>query len=72
MLKNHFKIAWRNIVRSKGYTLINIGGLGIGMASAILILLWIQNEISMDREHSKSDRIYRMYNRDTFSGELWA
>src|SRR5690606_22240973 len=39
---------------------------------AILILLWIQNEISMDREHSKSDRIYRMYNRDTFSGELWA
>ncbi|SFT88329.1 ABC-type transport system, involved in lipoprotein release, permease component [Algoriphagus locisalis] len=72
MLKNYFKIAWRNIVRSKGYAFINIGGLGIGMASAILILLWIQNEVSMDREHSKSDRIYRMYNRDTFSGELWA
>lgn len=42
------------------------------MASAILILLWIQNETSMDRKHPKSDRIYRMYNRDTFSGELWA
>jgi putative ABC transport system permease protein len=52
--------------------LINIGGLGIGMASAILILLWIQNEVSMDREHPKSDRIYRMYNRDTSSGEPWA
>jgi ABC-type antimicrobial peptide transport system permease subunit len=72
MLKNYFKIAWRNIVRSKGYAFINIGGLGVGMASAILILLWIQNEVSMDREHPKSDRIYRMYNRDTFSGELWA
>ena len=71
MLKNYFKIAWRNITRSKGYAFINIGGLGIGMASAILILLWIQNETSMDREHPKSDRIYRMYNRDTFSGELW-
>jgi putative ABC transport system permease protein len=71
MLKNYFKIAWRNILRSKGYALINIGGLGIGMASAILILLWIQNEVSMDREHPKSDRIYRMYNRDTFSGEPW-
>jgi putative ABC transport system permease protein len=72
MLKNYFTIAWRNILRSKGYALINIGGLGIGMASAILILLWIQNEVSMDREHPKSDRIYRMYNRDTFSGEPWA
>jgi len=71
MLNNYFKIAWRNIVRSKGYALINIGGLGIGMASAILILLWVQNEVSMDREHPKSDRIYRIYNRDTFSGELW-
>lgn len=72
MLKNYFKIAWRNLVRSKGFALLNIGGLGIGMASAILILLWVQNEVSMDRDHPKSDRIYRMYNRDTFSGELWA
>ncbi|OOG76363.1 ABC transporter permease [Algoriphagus sp. A40] len=71
MWKNYFKIAWRNIIRSKGYAFINIGGLSIGMASAILILLWVQNEVSMDREHPKTDRIYRMYNRDTFSGELW-
>jgi len=71
MWRNYFKIAWRNIIRSKGYAFINISGLSIGMASAILILLWVQNEVSMDREHSKSDRIYRMYNRDTFSGELW-
>lgn len=72
MLKNYFKIAWRNITRNKGYALINIGGLGIGMASAILILMWVQHEVSMDREHPKSDRIYKIYNRGTFSGELWA
>ncbi len=71
MLKNYFKIAWRNVTRSKGYALINIGGLGIGMAAAILILLWVQNEVSMDRDHPKSDRIYKTFNRDTFSGELW-
>lgn len=71
MLRNYIKIAWRNIAASKGYAFINIGGLGIGMASAIIILLWVQNEISMDRNHANSDRIYRMYNRDTFSGELW-
>lgn len=71
MLKNYFKIAWRNLNRSKGFAFLNIGGLGIGMASAILILLWVQNEVSMDREHPKSDRIYRMFNRDNFSGELW-
>lgn len=71
MLKNYIKIAWRNILRSKGFAFINIGGLSVGMAAAILILLWVQNEVSMDREHLKGDRIFRMYNRDTFSGELW-
>ncbi|MEB2782377.1 ABC transporter permease [Algoriphagus sp. C2-6-M1] len=72
MLKNYFKIAWRNLTRSKAFSIINVAGLGIGMASAILILLWVQNETSMDREHPKSDRIYMMYSRDTFGGGLWA
>ncbi|WP_339878242.1 ABC transporter permease [uncultured Algoriphagus sp.] len=71
MIKNYFKIAWRNLLRSKGFALLNIGGLGIGMAAAILILLWVQNEVSMDRDHPKSDRIYKTFNRDTFSGERW-
>ncbi len=64
MIKNYFKIAFRNLWRNKGFSAINIFGLAIGMASAILILLWIQNELSIDRFHKKGDRIYMMYNRD--------
>lgn len=70
MLKNFFKVAWRNMLRSKGFTLINISGLIVGMASAILILLWIRNETSYDQFHEKKDRIYEAWNRASFSGEL--
>jgi len=72
MLKNYFKIAFRNLARSKGFSAINISGLAIGMGSAILILLWIQNEMSFDRFYPKSDRLYMMHNRDKFNGEMWA
>lgn len=73
MFKNFFKIAIRNLWRNKGFSAINIFGLAIGMASALLIFLWIQNEVSMDRFHKKGDRIYWMYNRDKDSeGNKWA
>jgi putative ABC transport system permease protein len=72
MIKSYLKIAWRNLVKSKSFSLLNIVGLAVGMAAAILIMLWIQNEIRFDRFYSKSDRLYLMYNRDTFSGEKWA
>ena len=72
MLRNYLKIAFRNLLKNKGFSAINISGLAIGMASAVLILLWIQNEMSMDRFHEKGDRIYVMNNRDHFSGRLWA
>jgi len=74
MIKNYFKIAFRNLWRNKGFSAINIFGLAIGMASAILILLWIQNEMSHDRFHQKIGRIYIMNNRDHFNGKLnaWA
>lgn len=70
MLKSFFKIAWRNLLRYKGFSAINIIGLAVGMASAILILLWIQNEVSYDQFHDKKDRIYEAWNRASFSGEL--
>ena len=72
MIKNFFKIALRNLFRNKGFSAINILGLAIGMASAILILLWIQNELGYDKFHEKTDRIYTANNRDKFNGELWA
>ncbi len=63
MLINFLKVAWRNIVRGKGFTLINISGLTIGMASAMLILLWVQNELSYDRDYANSDRLYQAWNK---------
>lgn len=72
MIKNYFKIALRNLLRNKGFSAINILGLAIGMASAILILLWIQNEMSHDRFHEKKDRLYVANNRDKINGETLA
>jgi putative ABC transport system permease protein len=69
MLRNYFKIALRNLWRSKGFSFINITGLAIGMASAILILLWIQNELSYDRFHTKKDVLYEVWNREAFDGK---
>jgi putative ABC transport system permease protein len=60
MFKNYLKIAFRNIVRHRAYSIINIAGLGIGMASSILILLWVQNELSYDRFHANAGQIYRI------------
>jgi len=72
MLRNFFKITYRNIIRNKGFSFINISGLAIGMASAVLILLWIQNELSFDRFHEKKERLFTLNNRDKFNGQLWA
>ncbi|HMH22335.1 MAG TPA: ABC transporter permease, partial [Puia sp.] len=60
MLRNYFKIAFRNLIRHKAYSAINISGLAIGMASSILILLWVQNELSYDRFHQHADQTYRI------------
>lgn len=60
MLKNYFKIALRNLRKNPGYSFINIFGLALGMGVSILILLYVQNELSYDRYHENSDRIYRV------------
>ncbi len=60
MLRNYIKIALRNMNRHKGYSFINIFGLAIGMACCILILMYVTDELSYDKFHEKSDRIYRI------------
>jgi putative ABC transport system permease protein len=70
MLKNYFKIAVRNLLRNKGFSAINISGLAIGMASAMLILLWVRDEWTFDRFYTKTDRIYQMYGRLRNGGTL--
>lgn len=59
MLKHYLKIAWRNTLRERMYALINIIGLAIGIASCLIIVLYVNDELSYDRFHTKADRIYR-------------
>lgn len=70
MITNFFKVAYRNFVRNKGFSFINITGLAIGMTAAMLILMWIQNELSYDGFHKNKDRIYEVWNRVAFEGKL--
>jgi len=68
MLKNYIKIAFRNIVRHKGYTFINIFGLATGIICCLLILVYVQDELSYDRYHEKADQIYRIINAGVIRG----
>src|SRR6202035_4533386 len=60
MLKNYFKIAFRNLWRHKAFSFINIMGLTVGMTAFFLIFLYVRFELSYDSFHSKADRIYRI------------
>lgn len=60
MFKNQIKIAFRNLIRQKFYTLLNLTGLSVGLAACSLIVLYIQDELSYDSFHTKQDRIYRI------------
>lgn len=70
MFKNYFKIAWRNLANNKGYSLINIGGLAVGMAVAMLIGFWVYDELSFDRYHKNYDRIAQVMQHANFNGKI--
>ena len=61
MIKNHFFVAYRMAMRHKGYTLLNLLGLAVGMAVAIVILLWVDDELQINQFHTDSDRIYQVW-----------
>jgi putative ABC transport system permease protein len=71
MFKHFIKIAWRNLLRRKVYSLINLTGLAVGMACCLLITFYVQHELSFDKYHAKADRIYRVTHsfRNTQNGE---
>ncbi|WP_299287184.1 ABC transporter permease [uncultured Mucilaginibacter sp.] len=73
MIKNYFKIAWRNLIKNKGYSAINIVGLAVGMAVALLLTLWVYDELSFNKSFQNSDRIALvMQNKQSNSGiETW-
>ena len=60
MFLTYIKLAYRNIIKDKAYSIINISGLAISLASSILILLWVQNELSYDKFHENANQIYRI------------
>jgi putative ABC transport system permease protein len=71
MFKNYFKIAFRNLVKNKFYTSINIIGLAVGIATCLLILLYVLDELSYDRYNVKANRIYRVNNEVKFGGNYF-
>src|ERR1700677_3619516 len=62
MIKNYLKIAWRNLIRHKSFSFINIGGLSVGIAACLLISLYVNYELGYDGYHLKKDRIVRITN----------
>ena len=74
MLANYLKVAFRNLAKRKGYAVINISGLAIGMACCMLILLWVRDELSYDRGHEHAEHLYRVVQDIQFSDHqtTWA
>jgi putative ABC transport system permease protein len=70
MLKNYLLISFRNLRKQFSYSLINIAGLGLGLATALLLILWVSHELSYDSFHSKADRIYRSSMEYSFGGQV--
>ena len=69
MIRNYFKIAWRNLIQNKWFSAINIFGLSIGLATCLIIMLFVNHELGYDRFHKKADRIARVYFEGNVQGE---
>lgn len=70
MIKNYLKVAWRNLSKNKVHTFINIAGLSVGLACSLLILLWVQDERSVDAYHKNGDRLYKVYEREYYDNKV--
>lgn len=71
MIRNFFRIAVRNISKSKGFTFINVTGMAIGLAASLLILLWVQDELSYEKFNKYAENIYRVEEDQFYSGERY-
>jgi len=70
MLKSYFKIGWRNLLKNKGYSFINIGGLAVGMAVAMFIGLWIYDELEFNKHYKNYSSIARVMRNLSMNGEI--
>ncbi len=70
MLRNYLKVAWRNLVRNKTFSTINVLGLALGMASSLLIWLWIADELRIGTQYPNADRLYRVMAHEIADGRI--
>jgi ABC-type antimicrobial peptide transport system permease subunit len=70
MFRNYFIITLRNLFKNKVYSFINIAGLAIGITCSLLILLWVNDELSFDKFHPKSDRLFQVWVNSQFDGRM--
>ncbi|MGX1927963.1 FtsX-like permease family protein [Flagellimonas sp. 2504JD4-2] len=70
MLKNYIKIAWRNLTKNKSYTIINVGGLALGMAVTLIIGLWMEDELTHNSYFENKDRIAQIFQSQTFNSQI--
>jgi len=70
MLRNYFIVSLRNLLKKKIYSIINITGLAIGITCSILILLWVNDELSFDKFHPKADRLYQLMVSSEFDNTI--
>ena len=70
MFKNYFKIAWRNLVKNKAFSFINIFGLALGMTCSLLIMLWLKDELKRDKFHANDKRLFRVMENQYYSGDI--
>jgi len=71
MLKNYFKIAWRNLFKNKAFAATNLPGLAIGMTSSILIFLWVHDELGYDKFHRNYNDIYQVIANRNFKNQMF-
>lgn len=72
MLKNYLLTAWRNFWRNRTFSLINTAGLALGMTCSLLIMLWIQDERSIDKFHANKENLYSVFERQYYDGKIEA
>ena len=70
MIKNYLKVTWRNLVKNKAHTFINMAGLSVGLACSLLILLWVQNEVDMDAFHKNGKYLYQVYEQQHYDNKV--
>ena len=71
MIKNYFKVAFRQLIKNKGYSFLNILGLSLGMACAMLILLWVNDEYQYNKFHKNYSRLYQVLENQSYEGKTY-